>query len=71
MARQPKPIEILTAEHYDAIQAELRRLNDVPYCIDKAEQLGVNCKEYREMLKYSVEWLENALKVYFPKGRPR
>lgn len=67
-AKQPP---ILTADDYDQMVTQLRLLDDLPGVMKKACATGVNCDEYQKMYEMSKAWLENAMKVWFPKGRPR
>jgi hypothetical protein len=66
-----KPVEILTAQDYDTIQAALAGLNQVPEVMERAQSCGVDCAEYAKMHQFSEDALKHILKTWFPKGRPR
>jgi hypothetical protein len=69
MAAKPPPV--LTADDYDQIVAQLNALKEIPAVMQRACATGVDCTEYEKMHDMSKAWLENALKVWFPKGRPK
>jgi hypothetical protein len=71
MARKQAAPQILNADHYDQIQAALRVAESLPEECSRAEQLGIDCAEYRKMHEYAVNWLKLALRLYFPNGRPQ
>lgn len=71
MARPKPEIVILKPEHYDQIQEQLERNKCLPDEIKKAEAFGINCEQYKEILAISEAKLKEALRIYFPKGRPR
>ncbi len=62
--------QILTAEHYDAIEAALRRLADLPGVIDSAQLCDIDCQEYRQAHAYFLERLTKLKQHFFPNGRP-
>lgn len=61
---------LLNRDHYDAIDAALRKLADLPDIIDNAELCDVDCKEYREAHGYFSEKLQKIKDKFFPQGRP-
>lgn len=68
-ARTKRPA-ILTQVHYDAIEAALRRLADLPDIIDAAELCDVDCQEYRSMHAMLLDKLQRIRDKFFPQGRP-
>lgn len=62
---------VLTQSDYDQMMLALKNLDDVPGVIAKAETCGVNCEEYRKMLDYTKNALDQMIKTWFPKGRPK
>lgn len=66
-----KPYQgILNRDHYDAIDAALRRLADLPDIINNAELCDVDCQEYRNAHEYFTEKLQKIKAKFFPQGRP-
>lgn len=71
--RPPRPKStrpILSRDHYDAIDAALRRLADLPQWIDAAELCDTDCQEYRAAHAYFVDKLTKIKAHFFPNGRP-
>ena len=69
MARPTILNNVLSNEDYDAMTAELKRLEDLPGVMAKAEKCGVDCTEYRKMADDAKARIELLLKTWFPKGR--
>lgn len=68
--KRPRPASILTQAHYDAIDAALRRLADLPEWIDAAELCDMDCQEYRQAHQYLIDKLTKIQARFFPQGRP-
>lgn len=66
-----KPIQVLDASDYDEIQAALTHISHMPGIMAKAKSCGVDCAEHERNFEWASNFLQNLLKTWFPKGRPK
>lgn len=55
-----------TQEDYQAINDNLRKLNEAQAALDKAVAAGVNCAEWPEICRGLTAQYEKLKSVYFP-----
>lgn len=55
-----------TSSHYQMLINAQRTLNDALPKIDKAEECGIDCTEYRQGHAYLADQVERYLRAYFP-----
>lgn len=66
MARDSR---MLTNDHLKRIEGSLRRLADLEYELQVAEQGGEDVKDYREIRQVLMDGFSRMKKAHFPKGK--
>lgn len=65
MAKKPEePFIGLSVDQQKAVKDQLYKISQIAAEIDKAEQCGIPCQEYREELRKQQERLEKLHKHY-------
>lgn len=60
----------ITPEHLRRMDDSLRQIADAVTLCDKAEQIGIDCEEYRKAFAMYEEWFRTAKGVFFPDTVP-
>lgn len=70
MARKREP-DVLTGEHYDAIQDARQKIAAAEALMPRCEACEIDTSEYAKIIDMAKAKYDKIEKAWFPRGRPK